>query len=248
MGIWLFLASEIMFFMGILGSYIIFRSGSPGLFAQHAEGLNKWAAAFNTVVLISSSLTMALAVDGAAKGDRRRTGLYLLITFLCAGTFMVVKYFEYKSKFEHLTIVAVEKTGKKQAFVYDGHWHDEAKKEFVGYRMPMPADNSFDIHVASEATIRAGSGQSKAETFNLGAMTLGVTENYGPWRNIFYSCYYTLTGIHGLHVLGGMVPLGILLAQSWRGKLFPPHTEYTGLYWHFVDLVWIFLVPLLYLI
>ena len=72
--------------------------------------------------------------------------------------------------------------------------------------------------------------------------------NYMPWKNIFYACYFTLTGVHGVHVLGGMIPIFLLMAQAIRGKLFPAQTEYVGLYWHFVDLVWIFLFPLLYLI
>jgi cytochrome c oxidase subunit 3 len=72
--------------------------------------------------------------------------------------------------------------------------------------------------------------------------------NYGPWKNNFFASYFTLTGVHGIHVLAGMIPLTILLVQSLRGKLFPNQTEYVGLYWHFVDLVWIFLFPLLYLI
>ncbi len=72
--------------------------------------------------------------------------------------------------------------------------------------------------------------------------------NYMPYKNIFFACYFTLTAVHGVHVLGGMIPLFILLVQAMRGKMFPKHTEYVGLYWHFVDLVWIFLFPLLYLI
>jgi cytochrome c oxidase subunit 3 len=72
--------------------------------------------------------------------------------------------------------------------------------------------------------------------------------NYGPWRNTFFASYFTLTGVHMIHVFGGVIPLGLLCVQALRGKLFPAHTEYTGLYWHFVDLVWIFLFPLLYLI
>ncbi len=81
-GIWLFLASEIMFFIGILGTYIIFRSGAPEMFARHAETLNKWLAGLNTLVLIFSSLTMALAVDAAQRGDRRRTAACLAITIV----------------------------------------------------------------------------------------------------------------------------------------------------------------------
>src|SRR5687768_8239213 len=116
--IWLFLASEIMFFIGLLATYIIFRSGSPKIFADHAAALNKLAAGTNTLVLIFSSLTMALAVDAAQKGLRNRAIVCLAITLACATAFMGIKYIEYKDKFTHHTIVAKEADGP---FVYDGH-------------------------------------------------------------------------------------------------------------------------------
>src|SRR5437773_6126303 len=103
--IWLFLASEVMFFIAILGSYIILRSGSHELFAKFAAVLSKPLAATNTLVLILSSLTMALAVDGAQKNLRGRVIGCLLLTFLCACTFMVIKYIEYSDKWHHHTIV-----------------------------------------------------------------------------------------------------------------------------------------------
>ncbi len=247
-GIWLFLASEIMFFIGILGSYIVLRSGSPQVFEAHAASLSKPLAALNTLVLIFSSLTMALAVDASQRGDRRRTSAFLAVTLACAFGFLVIKSIEYRSKLHHSTVVAVETTGAKAAYVYDGHWHEhDGKREFVGYRMPAPA-KGFDLHRVSEAQVRRASGTSEPETFDLSAATINSEENYGPWRNIFYSCYFALTGVHGLHVVGGILAIAILLAQSARGKILPAHTEYTGLYWHFVDLVWIFLFPLLYLI
>ena len=93
-GIWLFLASEIMFFIGLLATYIIFRSGSPKVFAEHAAGLSKPLAGANTLVLIFSSLTMALAVDASQKGNRSRTILCLLLTLLCACAFMGIKSIE----------------------------------------------------------------------------------------------------------------------------------------------------------
>jgi cytochrome c oxidase subunit 3 len=249
-GIWLFLASEIMFFIGILGSYIIYRSGAPTLFAEHAESLSKPLAAFNTLVLIFSSLTIALGVDAAQKGDRKRTATCLGITLACALTFMVVKGIEYTSKFTHVTLVAVEKTGAKQGYVFDGHWHDNhtGRREFVGYRAPLAADQSLDLNLVSEKAVRIQSKQDKPQMFDVTDMNVGTEVNYGPWRNVFFSSYYALTGVHGLHVLGGIVALAILLVQTTRGRLFAPHIEYTGLYWHFVDLVWIFLFPLLYLI
>src|SRR4051794_32577850 len=118
--IWLFLASEIMFFIGILATYIIFRSGAPHIFAEHAKVLSKTMAGINTLVLIFSSLTMALAVDASQKGNRNKTIVCLLLTFLCACGFMGIKFFEYKAKLVHHTVVATDPADKK-TYVYDGH-------------------------------------------------------------------------------------------------------------------------------
>ena len=343
-GIWLFLASEIMFFIGILGTYIIFRSGAPEMFSRHGETLSKGLAGFNTLVLIFSSLTMALAVDASQKGDRSRLVKMLLLTLACAATFMVVKFFEYRDKYYHYTLVApadatvsvkaepnqtlyatvttpgkqvfnaesgafersspknwakyviplqpgaevgtytavvpakaagpngitvyarpsAEPTSKDKkvkpasvdygggVFVYDGHAHEvEGGKfyEFTGWRAPYPASIDFDIHRISESEIRALPGaQEIEEPVKVEKARVNASTNYGPWKNNFFASYFTLTGVHGIHVLAGMVPLSILLLQALRGRFYPNHTEYTGLYWHFVDLVWIFLFPLLYLI
>jgi cytochrome c oxidase subunit III len=351
-GIWLFLASEIMFFIGILGTYIIYRSGAPELFARHGETLSKTLAAFNTIVLIFSSLTMALAVDAAQKGDRGRVVKGLLLTVLCALTFMVVKAFEYRDKFHHHTIVATadaevavkaapnqtlyarvtsptrqvfsnatgnfessnprrwanyviplqpvgepgnylgvipagaagpnkievyaqpsaEASSKDKVvkdatvdyaggvFVFDGHVHTvhegdgDAKRElyaFTGWRAPYPKDAGagVDVNHLAEGDVKKlpGAKHLEQET-KIDRARINADTNYGPWKNNFFASYFTLTGVHGLHVIGGIVPLTILLLQAARGKLFPQHTEYVGLYWHFVDLVWIFLFPLLYLI
>jgi cytochrome c oxidase subunit 3 len=250
-GIWLFLASEIMFFIGILGSYIILRSGSPHLFAEHAAVLSKIAAGVNTLVLIFSSFTMALSVDAAQKGDRGRLTVCLLLTLICAAGFMGIKYYEYTDKlgrpFTHMeghqTLVYNE---GKTAWAYDGHVHGHGDEiEIEGVRIPIP--EGFDIHTASEHGMAQAAGAEKG-VWTLARKNIGASVTYGPWKNIFFSCYFALTGIHGVHVLGGMIPITILLIQSLRGKVFPAQTEYTGLYWHFVDLVWIFLFPLMYLI
>jgi cytochrome c oxidase subunit 3 len=267
--IWLFLASEIMFFIAILGTYIILRSGSPALFAKHAAVLDKKLAALNTVVLITSSLTMALAVDGSQKGNRNRTVIFLALTVLCALGFAGVKVIEYTDKWQHQTLLAKDSSsGATGIYVYDGHVHEhEGELKIHGYRMPMPAppkgvhgapppSATFDLHLISEADVKAGQAKAsgvepaKVEHGEYTVRKEDVTNaiNYFPWRNTFFASYFTLTGVHMLHVFGGIIPLSILCIQALRGKLFPPHTEYTGLYWHFVDLVWIFLFPLLYLI
>ena len=263
--IWLFLASEIMFFIGLLATYIIFRSGSPKIFADHAAALNKVAAGTNTLVLIFSSLTMALAVDAAQKGNRSRTIICLLITLACALGFLGIKYIEYKDKFTHHTIVAKEADG---LFVYDGHKVSRDATNFVieGHRARVEP-GPFDIHWMSngqvatlekaqgggaaahggEAGAEAGHGSHGAKhTIPIANISQDIT--YGPWKNVFFASYFITTGVHGLHVIGGVVALALLLGHAIRGTLLPAHTEYIGLYWHFVDLVWIFLFPLLYLI
>jgi cytochrome c oxidase subunit 3 len=256
-GIWLFLASEIMFFIAILGSYIVLRSAAPALFSKHAEALNKLLAGINTVVLILSSVTMYIAVDAAAKGARSRVIGGLLVTFLCACTFMVIKYFEYTAKFEHYTVVARE--GGSQAgpvYVYDGHIHEhDGHRTIKGYRAEVPKE--FDIHLAAERDVHHWAAEQagkrpadlQPQEFEIPAKNQTAHEvNYGPWKNNFYAAYFTATGVHGVHVVGGMIPIAFLIIFALRGRLLPHHTEYVGLYWHFVDLVWIFLFPLLYLI
>jgi len=173
MGMWLFLGSEIMFFTAFFGAYIVVRSAAVD---SIVHPLDKVMGALNTVVLITSSLTMALAVVFSKRGDRSKTGIFLAATFLLACAFMVVKSFEYAH-----------------------HFH----------------------------------------------------EGIFPSSDIFHSFYYLLTGFHGVHVLGGMIALGILWNRNRKGD-FDSHyndpIEMTGLYWHFVDLVWIFLFPALYLL
>jgi len=253
-GTWMFLASEIMFFMGVLGSYIILRSNQHELFAKHAEALSKPLAGLNTLILIFSSLTMALSVDASQKGNTKRLVTFLVLTLLCACGFMVVKTIEYTSKYHHHTIVAKDPSDGR-TYVYDGHEtaHDDASVTLRGERKELLPGVPFDIHLVSEADVAGEpeSGGAKAEeepTFTVKRADMSQDLRYGPNKNMFYACYFTLTGIHGLHVIGGIIPIFFLLVQGLRGKLFPAQTEYVGLYWHFVDLVWIFLFPLLYLI
>jgi cytochrome c oxidase subunit 3 len=279
--IWMFLASEVMFFIAILGSYIILRSGSPALFGKFAGVLNKWLAGTNTIVLIVSSLTMALAVDASKKGNRPRTILCLLITLGCAFGFMGIKYVEYMDKWHHHTLVytvpavkpnqptpaATEAGEPGKTYVIDGHLiaQDADTMTLRGAKAEVPTQPPFNLHLIGEADIEGlGAGHApnaqhaasenerkmdkQEPEFNVPKAWIARDLNYGPWKNQFFACYFALTGVHGIHVIGGIIPITILMIQAMRGKLFGAATEYIGLYWHFVDLVWIFLFPLLYLI
>jgi cytochrome c oxidase subunit 3 len=175
LGIWLFLASEVMLFGALFSTYIILRTGAVEW--PHGE-LSVWLGAINTVILISSSVTMVMAWASLKLNDWGKHRLYLILTFALAGVFLVNKYFEYADHF--------------------------------------------------------GKGE-------------------GPWHSTFLAIYFTLTGLHGIHILGGMVVMAYFIgpgAKLYKAnpEQFTNRIEYTGLYWHFVDLVWIFLFPVLYLL
>ncbi len=188
LGMWLFLATEILLFGGLFCAYIIYRSLHPEVYTEGHTFLDVRMGALNTVVLLASSLTVALSIRAAQIGNRSQIVINLVITLLCAATFLVVKYFEYKSKFDHGTL--------------------------PGFYFTADVANADQVQ----------------------------------W---FFSIYFMMTGLHGIHVVIGMIVLTWLLIRTMRGE-FGPHyympLELGGLYWHLVDLIWIFLFPLLYLV
>ncbi len=204
-GMWVFLAQEVLFFAGVFMAYGAVRAFYPKTFLLAHEHLNVLAGTTNTIVLLVSSFTMALAVRAAQLGKRRQTVVNLLLTFALAAVFMIIKYFEYRHKFE--------------LCLYPGKF----------YGLP---DAKGHISAACPAA---------AELLEQGARA----------PQLFFSLYFTMTGLHGLHVLIGMGLLLWMARRASHGEFGPEyHTpvELTGLYWHLVDLVWIFLFPLLYLV
>jgi len=206
LGMWLFLAQEVLFFSGLFMAYTAFRYFYPGDFLVLHQQLSIPMGALNTVVLLTSSLTMALAVRAAQTNKHKQLEWLLVATFICAGIFLVVKYFEYTSKFHHCLL-----PGK-----YFGLAHLSKTGAFA-------EQCTTAIQLASQ------------------------TEAPG----IFFGLYFIMTGLHGIHVIGGMVVIAWIYLNSRKRKYhsgyFTP-VENVGLYWHFVDLVWIFLFPLLYLV
>jgi heme/copper-type cytochrome/quinol oxidase subunit 3 len=170
LAIWWLIASEIVIFGGLLGSYIMHRLGHPE-FGDYASHTNTWIGAFNTLVLLSSSLSAVLAHQAAEKGDGDKASKMLWLTILGALTFVGVKSFEW---------------------------------------------------------------------------TMEINAGYTITTNMFWSFYYTAAGLHALHVIAGAIIMGFIAVAAKKGKELQ-RVEYAGLYWHFVDVVWIFLFPLLYI-
>jgi cytochrome c oxidase subunit 3 len=175
-GMWLFIATELLLFGGLFTAYAIFRSKYPDMFAEQHLELNKPLGAINTVILLFSSLTMAMGVTSIERGKQNLLRVFLILTILCGIGFGINKYFEYSAKFHH--------------------------------------------HIY-------------------------------PDTSIFFALYFMMTGLHMLHVFAGVLILTFVLVLSFNGKFSERYytpVELGGIYWHLVDLIWIYLFPLLYLI
>lgn len=187
LGMWLFLGQELLFFSGLFMAYIALRYFYPETFLAAHEHLSIPLGSLNTFVLITSSLTMALAVRAAQTDKQQQLVFYLVVTTVFACVFLVVKYFEY--------------THKIHAGMLPGNW-------YAGPAMPGKP-------------------------------------------GLFFALYFVMTGMHGLHVVIGIGILVWLIYKARQGTYHSGYYTYIenfGLYWHFVDLIWIFLFPLLYLV
>ncbi|MBD3169900.1 MAG: cytochrome c oxidase subunit 3 family protein [candidate division Zixibacteria bacterium] len=187
-GMWVFLLTEILLFGGLFLAYTVFRSWNPDMFYNAHLALDRTLGAVNTVVLITSSLTMALAIRSIQLNRKKHSMYFLIATLVFAAVFLVIKYFEYSHK----------------------------------------------IHL----------GQLPGKYY-----TYTGIEGNNP--HIFFGIYFAMTGLHGVHVIAGMIIISWILIRASRNhfshEYYTP-MEMTGLYWHLVDLIWIFLFPLFYLI
>ena len=248
LGMWLFLATEILLFGGMFVAYAIFRAWYPELFAEASTQLNTMMGAFNTLVLLASSLTVAWAIRGAQRDNQKVLFWNLIATVALAGTFMVVKYFEYTHKFD-LGIFPGE-----HFVMPDGSTTGDLGPLADAEPLLLLEEDAADLadHVPAEAEHAPVRGEQAAADEHVG-------EAHGPGSHgltnrrsgLFFSLYYVMTGIHGLHVLIGMIAISILAWQSRRGKyssVYYTPVENVGLYWHVVDIIWIFLFPMMYLI
>jgi cytochrome c oxidase subunit 3 len=226
LGMWIFLMTEVLFFGGLFCAYAVFRANNPDVFVDGHRFLQKPLGAANTVLLIFSSLTMALAVRAAQLGRRRALVGLLTVTLLCGFLFLGVKSVEYKHKWDHSLVPG-------QARIT--HWfsHDTA---------PLPA-KAFrpDEPYIREQLAQAGYKNLGKKEFERRVEHLGT----------FMSVYFSLTALHALHVAVGIGVIAWILVGAIRGRFGPRYftpVDMVGLYWHLVDMIWIYLFPLLYLI
>ncbi|MEO1174033.1 MAG: cytochrome c oxidase subunit 3 family protein [Myxococcota bacterium] len=229
LGIWLFLAQEILFFSALFVAYTLYRANHPEIFIEGHKFLDvKWGA-INTVVLLTSSLTAAWSVRAAQLNQRGVLIATLAITIVCAFGFLGIKYIEYSHKF-HEGILWGQ---------YFDPQHGPAHGAAHGGEASHGAETG---HGADHGTPSAHSPSGE------GAEAAYEGPRYLP---NFFSVYFMMTGLHGIHVIAGIIVYVWLLLRALRGHFnqnyFGP-VDYAALYWHLVDLVWIFLFPLLYLI
>ncbi len=252
-GIWLFLASEIMLFGALFSSYILLRVGAaPGTWPHGL--LNVPIGTMNTIVLISSSITVVMAWASLKMNRFDRFKLYQGLTVLCALTFVVIKSFEYHDKFTHYEVI------KKDGQVIDGHLVEKTDAFVVihpvaahGKAAATPAEHKAEPNAAPAHAAPAGETAGHHEAVKIQRADIAKMENYGPWHNTYLAIYFTLTGLHALHVIGGAIVMSFLWgpgSRMWKTEpeRFTNRIEVSGLFWHFVDLVWIFLFPVLYLL
>jgi cytochrome c oxidase subunit 3 len=191
-GMWVFLSTEVLFFGGMFMTYTLNRSTYPDVFGEASRSINLTLGAINTVVLIASSLTMALSVWASQVGKKQWLTIFLIATLILGSVFLGIKGIEYHEK-------------------------------FVEHHVPGP---NFNFEPGASVATNAHA-------------------------QLFFSLYFAMTGLHALHMIVGAGLLIWLIGQSMKGRFTPEYStpvDLIGLYWHFVDIVWIFLFPLLYLI
>jgi cytochrome c oxidase subunit 3 len=237
-GIWLFLASEVMLFGALFSSYILLRVGAVEGYWPHGW-LNVPVGTCNTLVLITSSITTVMAWASLKMNNFGKFKFYHACTLCLALTFVGIKSYEYHDKFMHYEITLAD--GR----FADGHLvESNADRVVISGHYVEDRKELYDLH-----THKA----HKHEEITIPRAQIKRMENYGPWHNTYTAIYFTLTGLHALHVIGGAIVIGFLWgpgARLWQHdpERFTNRIEVSGLFWHFVDLVWIFLFPVLYLL
>jgi cytochrome c oxidase subunit 3 len=252
-GIWLFLASEVMLFGAFFSSYILLRVGSR-MEDWPIQLLNVPIGTVNTAVLIISSVTVVMAWASLKMKRFDRFKIFQAITVLCALTFLGIKSYEYNEKFSHYEVWKTDGTRMTG--------HLEGKPKFLTLAK-VKAEGKESIHFLPDPYHYADSREVKAEakmhaSGHHEAVEIPVSEikrlsAFVPAHSTYFAIYFTMTALHGLHVLGGALVMAYFFgpgSKMWHTdpERFTNRIEVSGLFWHFVDLVWIFLFPVLYLL
>lgn len=244
LGMWMFLATEVLFFSGLFVAYTVYRYWFPTEFQFASSHLILWIAVVNTALLITSSLTMTLAIRAAQLGDQKSLILYLWITALLGTGFLAFKAYEYFTDYHErlvpgaifqaeyaLPVAELEaENARRRDSGQSPMTHEEvAKFEFKGHYQHW-----------SEDLARRNAGKTAADD---GYISPGRVQ-------LFLCFYYIMTGIHGIHILIGVGCILWLIGLAYAGGI--PRENYStveviSLYWHLVDMIWLFLMPLLYL-
>ena len=267
-GMWMFLVQEIMFFGGLFTVYLVFRFRFPIAFATGSNHLNVVMGFANTLVLIVSSLTMALTVYFAQRNKRNMQVIMIILTMIFGATFLGVKYVEYKEKYEDgLVPVAgwnhkVKLPGTDEAVVTGAASSAESGH---GSEAEQPYNNPRGVFQWREGHALIDKAfEEQAENPKKPALTeyekagyldpvTGKVDDLKFQEKVrsFFWIYFAMTGLHALHMIVGLLLMAWLLIKAWQGTFSSEYyspVEMSGLYWHFVDIVWIFLFPLLYLL
>ena len=262
-GMWAFLAQEIMFFGGLFTAYLVLRSRYPMAFAAGSNHLDAFWGGLNTLVLIVSSLTMALTVYYAQKGNRNMQMILIVLTMFFGTVFLGVKVVEYTDKYNH-GLVPISGWNKRTT----GPEHSrtepftlpfetraaaaETNGEAVQHANPR---GEFMIDEAKDLKLvrAAEEGNYLTQMERIGYYSNGQIDanKFRDRVKIFFYIYFVMTGLHALHMIIGLGIMAWLLFMAWRNTFSADYympVEMSGLYWHFVDIVWIFLFPLLYLL
>jgi cytochrome c oxidase subunit 3 len=248
LGMWLFLATEILFFGGLFCAYAVFRANHPEIFVFGHHFLDKNLGALNTVILICSSATIAWAVRAAQLRQMRVLKLMLWLTIACAVGFLSVKYVEYSHKW-HAGLLWAREYNPQAAH---GGSHAAAPpavetQAMVAAVEPPAATVEERSRIAAAATGPSGLADAPPAQPIEGRALVPEPAN----ARIYFSIYFLMTGLHGIHVLGGIGAMLWLLWGVRQGIFASGHftrVDLVALYWHVVDLIWIYLFLLLYLI
>jgi cytochrome c oxidase subunit 3 len=251
LGMWIFLATEVMFIGAIFVAYFSYRIQHEFFtaFRHGSENLIMWVGFVNTLVLLTSSLTVVLAIRAAQLGEKKWVLRHLIATFVLGWMFFGFKVYEYTTDYrEHLWpgLTTVDRNVNPSDTTYPD-WTPQLERAGAHYFLP---EKHFIQELFPKNPDGTEIGFEKAKDEITQTQLVELHRNLDHAK-LFYRFYYSLTGLHAFHMLVGLGIFSFLIVKAWMGKFTPEshqQIEICGLYWHFVDIVWIFLFPLLYLV